>query len=115
LFLGYSFGLPTLVADVGSLKNEIVQGQTGFIFRPEDPVDLAKTIEEYFSSELYTDLAGRRQQIQDFANKRYSWDTVGEMTTNVYAGLLRGIGSKSSSVKAAPRREESVMKPAGDV
>jgi D-inositol-3-phosphate glycosyltransferase len=115
LFLGYSFGLPTLVADVGSLKNEIVQGQTGLIFRPEDPVDLAKTIEEYFSSELYTDLAGRRQQIQDFANKRYSWDTVGEMTTNVYAGLLRAIGSKGSSVKAGPRRDEPVMKPAGDV
>lgn len=115
LFLGYSFGLPTLVADVGSLKNEIAEGQTGFVFRPEDPVDLAEAIEQYFSSDLYADLAGRRQQIQDYANKRYSWDTVGEITTNVYAGLLRGMGSKSGAAKAVPGREESVMKPAGDV
>jgi len=115
LFLGYSFGLPTLVANVGSLKDEIVQGQTGFVFRPEDPVDLAETIERYFSSDLYADLGGRRQQIRDYANKRYSWDTVGEMTTNVYAGLLRGIGSKSIAAKVAPRHEESVMKPAGDL
>ena len=37
LFLGYSFGLPVLAADVGSLKDEIVEGKTGFVFRPEDP------------------------------------------------------------------------------
>ena len=41
LFLGHSFGLPVIAADVGCLKDEIVEGQTGFIFRPEDPVDLA--------------------------------------------------------------------------
>ena len=42
LFSGYSFGLPVLAADVGSLKDEIVEGKTGFVFQPEDPVDLAK-------------------------------------------------------------------------
>lgn len=115
LFLGYSFGLPALVADVGSLKDEVVEGQTGLVFRPEDPVDLAKTLERYFSSDLYANLAGRREQIRDYANRRYSWDTVGAMTTDVYASLLRGIGSKSGAAKAALRRDEPVMKPAGDV
>ena len=117
LFLGYSFGLPALVADVGSLKDEIVEGETGFVFRPEDPIDLAKTIERYFSSDLYAGLSRRRQQIRDYATKRYSWGTVGEMTAKVYAGLLRisspEIGSQSN--QAAPRCEESVMKPAEDV
>ena len=32
LFLGHSFGLPVLAADVGSLKDEIVEGKTGFVF-----------------------------------------------------------------------------------
>lgn len=114
LFLGYSFGLPALVSDVGSLKDEIVEGQTGFVFRPEDPVDLAKTLERYFSSDLYANLSGRRQQIRDYATKRYSWDTIGEITTNVYASLLRGIASNSNAPKGAPRCEESVMKPAED-
>ena len=60
LFLGYSFGLPVLAADVGSLKDEIIEGKTGFVFRPEDPVDLAKTIEQYFASDLFTNLSSRR-------------------------------------------------------
>ncbi len=48
LFLGYSFGLPVLAADVGALKEDIVEGKTGFVFRPEDPADLAETIARLF-------------------------------------------------------------------
>jgi len=40
LFLGYSFGLPAIAADVGNLKEEIIEGQTGFVFRPKDLSDL---------------------------------------------------------------------------
>jgi glycosyltransferase involved in cell wall biosynthesis len=89
LFLGYSFGLPILAADVGDLKEEIVEGHTGFVFNPEDPVHLAKTIERYFSSELFSDLNNRRKKISDYAKERHSWDVVGQMTMSVYAGLLR--------------------------
>src|SRR5208337_1565687 len=62
LFLGYSFGLPVVAADVGSLKDDIVEGNTGFVFRPEDPVDLARTIQRYFASDLFADLKSRRQE-----------------------------------------------------
>jgi D-inositol-3-phosphate glycosyltransferase len=89
LFLAHSFGLPVLAADVGSLKDEIVEGETGFVFRPEDPVDLANAIERYFSSELYADLNSRRQAIRDYATEQHSWDVVGRLTMSVYAGLLR--------------------------
>ena len=87
LFLGYSFGLPVLAADVGSLKDEIVEGKTGFIFRPEDPVDLARAIEQYFASDLYADLNNRRQEIRDYATERHSWEVVGQITMGVYARL----------------------------
>lgn len=89
LFLGHSFGLPVLAADVGSLKDEIVEGKTGFVFRPADPSDLARAIERYFASELYVDLDSRRQKIKDYATERHSWDVVGQMTTSVYTDLLR--------------------------
>jgi D-inositol-3-phosphate glycosyltransferase len=89
LFLGYSFGLPVLAADVGSLKDEIVEGKTGFIFRPEDPVDLARVIERYFASNLYTDLSLRRQEIRDYATEQHSWGVVGQATMSIYASLLR--------------------------
>jgi glycosyltransferase involved in cell wall biosynthesis len=89
LFLGYSFGLPVLAADVGALKDEIIEGKTGFVFRPEDPVDLATTIERYFASDLFANLNRRRQEIRDYATERHSWDVVGHVTMSVYAGLLR--------------------------
>jgi D-inositol-3-phosphate glycosyltransferase len=88
LFLGHSFGLPVLAADVGSLKDDIVEGKLGFVFRPEDPVDLAKTIERYFASDLYAKLDIRRPEIRDSATEQHSWDVVGEKTINVYASLL---------------------------
>ena len=89
LFLAYSFGLPVLAADVGSLKEEIVEGKTGFTFRAEDADDLAATIGHYFASDLFANLKARRQEIIDYANKRHSWNVVGQMTMKVYSNLLR--------------------------
>jgi len=97
LFLGHSFGLPVLAADVGSLRDDIVEGKTGFVFQSEDPVDLEKTIVGYFASDLYADLDSQRRQIRDYAAERHSWDVVGEMTMRVYAKLLRLRASGKSS------------------
>jgi glycosyltransferase involved in cell wall biosynthesis len=93
LFLGYNFGLPAVATDVGSLREDIVEGKTGFISRPRDPVDLARTIEKYFASDLFSDLTGRRAEIREYARARHSWDVVGEMTRLVYAKL---VGHKES-------------------
>lgn len=97
LFLGYSFGLPVLAADVGSLKDDIVEGQTGFVFRPEDPADLAKCIERYFASGLFANLDTQRRKIRDFAAQRHSWSVVGQMTLGVYVGLFRQFTPKATS------------------
>ncbi len=86
LFLAYSFGLPVLASDVGGLKDEIVEGKTGFSFRPQDAVALAKAIEEYFASDLSTDPNRRRKEISAYAKDRYSWNKVGQITISVYGG-----------------------------
>jgi D-inositol-3-phosphate glycosyltransferase len=88
LFLGYSFGLPVIAADVGGLKEEIIEGKTGFVFKPQHSPDLAKTIRRYFTSELFRELESRRPKIKAYANERYSWDKVARITTSVYANLL---------------------------
>jgi glycosyltransferase involved in cell wall biosynthesis len=88
LFLGYSFGLPAIVTDVGSLREEIVEGETGFVARSRDPADLARAISRYFTSDLYRDLGERRTKIKKYANDRYSWSKVAAITTNVYSNLL---------------------------
>ena len=56
LFLAYSFGLPAIAADVGNLREEIIEGQTGFVFKARDSSDLARKIDEYFNSELFHNL-----------------------------------------------------------
>jgi glycosyltransferase involved in cell wall biosynthesis len=88
LFLGYSFGLPVLAAEVGSMKEDIVEGETGFVFAKQDPEDLARAVEAYFSSDLYTTLSSRRRQIQDYANERHSWEKVSLITRGVYRKVL---------------------------
>jgi len=89
LFLAHSFGLPVIAAAVGSLKDEIVEGTTGFLFTPEDPADLAKAIERYFASDLYANLHNRRQEIRDYATERHSWDVAGEVTLMCRAAVRK--------------------------
>jgi glycosyltransferase involved in cell wall biosynthesis len=88
LFLAYSFGLPVIASDVGSLREDVVEGKTGFIFKPEDPLDLAQTIERYFASSLFANLADQRRQIRQYVLERHSWDAVGESTRNIYGQVL---------------------------
>jgi D-inositol-3-phosphate glycosyltransferase len=87
-FLAYSFGLPVIATDVGSLHEDIVEGRTGFVCQPRDSSDLAGTIRKYFKSELFRDLESRRLEIKEYANERYSWNKVAAITTAVYSNLV---------------------------
>ena len=88
LSLGYNFGLPVIASDVGSFGEDIVEGETGFVCKPRDSGELAKAIETYFCSNLYFELSERRCWIQEFANERFSWSKVGDVTRAVYMKLL---------------------------
>jgi D-inositol-3-phosphate glycosyltransferase len=104
LFLGYSFGLPALAADVGSLRDDIVEGETGFLFKSKDSSDLAITIERYFSSDLFRELPARRPRIRAFANERHSWEEVGKLSIEAYSRLLQPLstGAMPRALEKAP-------------
>jgi glycosyltransferase involved in cell wall biosynthesis len=102
LFLGYSFGLPVIAADVGSLKEEIFDGKTGFVFKLKNAAALARTIGNYFESDLHLELDSRRAEIQSFANERYSWRKVAAITTAVYSKLSPV--EKNYCVQAVPEK-----------
>jgi D-inositol-3-phosphate glycosyltransferase len=97
LFLGHSFGLPVLASDVGSFREEIVEGKTGFVFQSEDVTDLVRAIDTYFASDLYRNLNVSRTEIREYATELHSWETVGCMTAGVYADLLDGSVPKVTS------------------
>lgn len=88
LFLGYAFGLPAIATDVGSLRDDIIEGETGFVCEAKDASDLARAISNYFASDLYGNLAAHRSQIRKFANERNSWTRVGEILNGVYRRVL---------------------------
>jgi D-inositol-3-phosphate glycosyltransferase len=88
LFLSYAFGLPAIASDVGSFRDDIIEGETGNVCKPCDAEDLARTIETYFASDLYKTLDRKRKDIREYAASRYSWDVVGEKTRSIYTELL---------------------------
>jgi glycosyltransferase involved in cell wall biosynthesis len=96
LFLSYAFGLPVLAADVGSFKEDVIEGRTGMIFQPRNADDLAKAMQRYFASDLYRELSLRRLEIKEHARKWHSWETAGQITGRVYAELLRAQRGKPS-------------------
>ena len=93
LFSGYNFGLPVIASDVGSLRDDIVEGRTGFLSTPCNVASLAEAIETYFKSDLFETLNNRRPEIRDYANSLHSWDAVADITRNVYSSLLQELSS----------------------
>jgi glycosyltransferase involved in cell wall biosynthesis len=90
LALGYGFGLPVIATEVGSLKDEVVEGKTGFVCEPRNAAALAQAIQAYFKSDLYHELNRHRPDIRDFADDRYSWHKVAAITTAVYSEMAAG-------------------------
>jgi D-inositol-3-phosphate glycosyltransferase len=88
LFLAYSFGLPVIAGDVGSFRDDIVPGKTGYLCRSCSPADLANGIETYFESDLYKTLEQQRPEIRDYAMARNSWNVVADLTRGLYLQLL---------------------------
>lgn len=87
LFLGYNFGLPVVASDVGSLKEDIVEGKTGYLCRPADPKDLARAIDRSFSGPIYANRKNGRAEIKAYALEHHSWTKVGELSLGVYRNL----------------------------
>jgi glycosyltransferase involved in cell wall biosynthesis len=88
LVLGYRFGVPVLASNVGSLRDDILEGKTGLVCKPADSADLARAIERFFNGDLFRQREAARKDIRDYARRRYSWDVVGTMTRKAYSSLL---------------------------
>ncbi|HEX5412878.1 MAG TPA: glycosyltransferase family 4 protein [Terriglobia bacterium] len=101
LFLAYSFGLPVVATDVGSLKEDIVEGRTGFVCMPRDTAGLAAAIKKYFESDLYRELDSRKQEIREYARRRHSWSEVAGITQAVYQKLSPMKSSESRQPQSA--------------
>ena len=87
-FLAYSFGLPVVATDVGSLREDIIEGQTGYVCPPCNPVALAGAISQYFESEMCRKRESRRMAVRKVAKERHSWTEVARISRRVYSEVL---------------------------
>jgi D-inositol-3-phosphate glycosyltransferase len=105
LALSYAQGVPVIAADVGSIREDILEGETGLLFRPGDVVDLAAKIRTCFVSESFKDLETRERRISKYGAERFSWKTNAERTCAVYEHLLLDSGPLRPQVRNAGNRE----------
>ncbi len=88
LFLGYNFGIPVIASDVGSLREDVVEGKTGLVCKPGDADDLARALLCFFADRPPKHRFMSRAEIVALAHERYSWSTVAATTGGVYSALL---------------------------
>jgi glycosyltransferase involved in cell wall biosynthesis len=89
IFLAYRFGLPIIATDIGSFREDVIEGVTGFICRPDNAEDMKAKLTIFFNSTLYRLHEQTRQDIMEFAERKYSWSDIGKETYEVYEKILK--------------------------
>jgi len=80
---------PEIAAAVDSMREDILEGETGLLFRPGEIVDLAAKIHTYFVSESFRGLATREQRSREYGPRRFSWTTNAACASGVRAPAVR--------------------------
>ena len=102
-FLAFSFGLPVIATDVGSLREDVTP-ETGLLCRPQDAADLARVIRVFYQGPLYRDLASAAIQIRRFVTEQHSWDAVAQRTIAAYRDVVHQ-DREDPAVSADDRQE----------
>jgi glycosyltransferase involved in cell wall biosynthesis len=94
LFLAYRFGLPVVATDVGSFRDDVVEGVTGHVCAARDAPALAACIRRHFDSPLGRGEAAR-EAVRVHARERHSWSRVAAITERAYR-LLAARGTAAA-------------------
>jgi glycosyltransferase involved in cell wall biosynthesis len=90
IFTSYRFGLPVIATDVGELRDLIHEGKTGLICKPQNSIDLANQIINFYNGDLYKSLARNRTNIIRYGQENFSWRKSGHETYNLYSTFFLG-------------------------
>lgn len=90
LLLGYSFGLPAIATTVGSLGEDVLEGETGYTAEARSPKSLTNAIVRFLQGALYANRGAQREHVKHWARERYSWGGVATTIEDVYRELVSG-------------------------
>ena len=82
-----SYGTPTIVSRIGGLPEAVVDGTTGFICEPNDPMDLAKKIDMLFSLQESEYLEMCSNAVNKARND-FNAESYINMLTKIYTELI---------------------------
>ncbi len=100
-FLAFGFGLPVVATAVGGLVETVQHGFSGMLAPPGDAPALARAIEACFAAGLHSPAS--RVHIREWAETRFSWDSIGDQTAALYRRL------SASSTPVADRQEVAAL------
>ena len=89
IFLACRFGLPIIATDVGSFREDVIDGVTGYICKPNDAEDMAEKLRTFFESDLFRQREQTRTHIIELAEQKYSWLNIGRQTYDVYTKVMK--------------------------
>lgn len=89
IFLAYRFGLPIIATDIGSFREDVIDGVTGFICKPNNVEDMAEKLNFFFDSNLFRQCEKTRAHIIELTEQKYSWSNIGRQTYEVYVRVMK--------------------------
>ncbi len=80
-------GTPVIGAEVGGIKFTVVEGETGFLVPPRDPVTLADRIERLMLDRALARRMGRagRSRVERY----FTWEKVSERTAELFESVIK--------------------------
>ncbi len=79
-----AMGLPTVGAPVGGIPDFLVDGETGWLCKPEDPESLAQTINRILATP-HEELTRITQNAARLVREKYNWETIGDEMSQLFA------------------------------
>lgn len=79
-------GVPVVASYVGGIKEIIVDGETGFFFKPSDAEELAQKVNTILKNQALAEKMGengRKRVVENF-----SWDSIAKKTIALYKELI---------------------------
>ena len=81
--IAYYYDLPVIVTKVGGLPEIVDEGKSGFIIKPENPIELASVLAKNLDDQRLNEMGG---YIQNYKQK-FSWDNFVDGIESIYSRL----------------------------